>query len=283
MTQAADCRLLSSPWFRTPGSCEPGVQIFAVGDVHGRAEAFEGALDAIARTPRKAETRILILLGDLVGKGPSSFPCIDLGMESQERARVERMVALPGDHEIMMAQAVLDPKFMLESWALSGGQAVLNEAGVGEAGDQPDLQAEGVGAWLPFGWPEAVMSAQGWCRSGDFLFVHGGVHPHHDRDRFLNQPANAPSSHHWAWMREPFLSWTKGWDPQKRGVVVHGHTPVLDRWVGTDADLALFAPLDQRRIALDADAGRRAQIAWAEIVGNKARVHCVQHGRGDAF
>lgn len=283
MTRTTNCRFLTSPWFRTPGSCEPGVQIFAVGDVHGRADAFEEALAAIAHTPRKAPLRILVLLGDLVGKGPASFTCIDLGMESRERAKVDEMIAVPGDHEIMMAQAVLEPTFLMESWVAAGGQAVLHEAGVGDGAYTLDQQAQAIGAWLPFGWPQAVMEAQGWWQSGDFLFVHGGVNPHQSRDAFLMQPADSPSSNHWAWMREPFLSWTKGWDKERRGVIVHGHTPALDRWIGSDADMALLAPLDKRRIVLDADAGRRAQIAWVEIVGHQARVHAVQHGREDAF
>jgi len=281
MPASAACRHLSTPWFCTPGSLEPGVQVFAVGDVHGRHDAFLGVLQAIASAPRRAERRILVLLGNLVGKGPDSFGCLDLAMEARTLARVDGLIALPGSQEIMMAQAILDPEAHLERWALCGGQVVLEEAGVAEARDNPALQAEGVGAWLPFGWAEGVRDTQGWWQNGDVLCVHAGIHPQQDRVAFLRQPAFSPRPHHWAWMGTPFLSWPHGWDPDRRQIVVHGHSPVMDRWVGAESDMALFTPLAQRRLALDAGSGQRAQIAWAEMVGARARVGCIQQGKGD--
>lgn len=282
MTTPADCRLLSTPWFRTPGSLEPGVQIFAIGDVCGQEAAFAGALAAIRHTPRRAGVRILVLLGNLVGHGPDSLACLDLAMDAHELAGVDALIALPGNQEIMLAQALHDPAGHMERWSLCGGRALLREAGVGEDAT-PEEAMDTLGAFLPVGWAQGVFEAQGWYKNGDLLFVHAGIHPTIDWARFVRQPADSPNPYHWAWMREPFLSWTKGWDPQKKMVVVHGHTPAVSQWVGTDSEMAQFAPLHHRRIVLDGGAHKRPQVAFVEAVAGQARVACVQHGRGDFF
>ena len=277
-------RLLSTPWFPTPGSVEPGVQLFAIGDVHGRAGALEAALDAIADSPRAAATRRLVFLGDLIDRGPRSLLCLEMARQGEHHAQVDECFVLPGNHEIMMAEALLEPGYMMIPWVEAGGKAVLLETGI-DPEAEPDAIAQALQPLLPEGWAQDVLASEGHHRSGDVLCVHAGVHPHIPLDGFLAQAPNAPGlmEHHWAWIREPFLSWTRGWDPAGKTVVVHGHTPAVAGWIGSEQDMAALVPLDRRRVCLDAAAAARAQVAWVEWVGHKARVRCVQHNRGDVF
>ena len=283
MPVPADTRHLSTPWFSLPGTAQAGVQVFALGDVHGRAGAFESALAAIGASPRMGRKRVLVLLGDLVGHGPQGLEVLGMINQARARADVDELIVLPGDHEIMLAQALCDPLFKAEAWALSGGQALLDEAGLGTLQDDPRAQMKALAARLDAHWAQNVLGARGWWGSGDILCVHAGLDPAQERAAFLSQPAGGSARSHWAWIRSPFLNWTGGWDRAGRMVAVHGHTPALTHWVGTDEDMRAFCPLDKRRLCLDAGAQVRSQIAWAEISADRARIHCVQHGRGDAF
>lgn len=79
-------RLLSTPWFVTPGTLGEGVQLFAVGDVHGQGRALENALARIHTTPRLADERVVLFLGDLIDRGPDSFACLDMARHAAELA-----------------------------------------------------------------------------------------------------------------------------------------------------------------------------------------------------
>lgn len=282
-------RLLSTPWFVTPGTLGEGVQLFAVGDVHGQGRALENALARIHTTPRLAAERVVLFLGDLIDRGPDSFACLDMARHAAELAGCDKAIMLAGNHEIMLAQGLQDPATFLEGWILCGGESVLPAVGVADLAQAINVGmatvAQRLAARLPEGWATQILSQAGHWTSGDVLCVHAGIHPHKARADFLHQRADAPGpmDTHWAWIREPFLSWPQGWDPLGKTVVIHGHTPAVSHWIGSDADLAQLAPLDKRRICLDADAGARAQVAWCEWVGRKARVSCIQIGRDDAF
>lgn len=71
---------------------------------------------------------------------------------------------------------------------------------------------------------------------------------------------------HWAWIRDPFLNHTGGWDPEGKQVVIHGHTPVIAR-IAPLSEIMKAADLveQHRRICLDAGAAVVPQIAWLEL------------------
>jgi predicted phosphodiesterase len=66
-------------------------RIIAIGDIHGCHQEFADLLVAVALTP---EDR-LILLGDLINRGPDSCKVIDL-------AREHRAISLLGNHELRL-------------------------------------------------------------------------------------------------------------------------------------------------------------------------------------
>ena len=57
---------------------EPGRRIIAVSDVHGNLDFFRGLMDQVGLTP----SDILVLVGDLLEKGPDSLALLRYVMEA---------------------------------------------------------------------------------------------------------------------------------------------------------------------------------------------------------
>lgn len=93
----------------------------AIGDIHGCVRSFEALLGLIK--PQASDT--IILLGDYIDRGPESRRVIDLILELQQRCTV---IALTGNHEIMLRKAALDPNAM-KDWLRYGGLETLRSYG----------------------------------------------------------------------------------------------------------------------------------------------------------
>jgi len=148
-----------------------------------------------ARRPR----RVVVLLGDLVDRGPDSLGAIDIGLDGARRAGGDETIALMGNHEAMMRLA-LDPQTppadaidALETWIANGGDHTLGEFVhfTTTPADLEDLLRDAreslpprVGDWLA--------NLKSHWRSGGLLFVHAGVNPGVDLESFLAEPWNAP-------------------------------------------------------------------------------------------
>jgi serine/threonine protein phosphatase 1 len=252
--------LIDHTRYALPRAGADGVEIFAVGDIHGRSDLLDALFEEAARQPRRAAHRVVVLLGDLVDRGADSLGAIDLALEAAERAAADETVALMGNHEAMMRLALdaatphEDAIDALQTWIVNGGDKTLAEFMRFSAtpADLDDLLSDArqslpprVGDWLA--------SLKSHWRSRGLLFVHAGVNPGVDLESFLAEPWNAPlatlgGDQHWAWVRRPFLSAEPG--PQGYGgyFVVHGHTPNDLR---SDP-----SPADQiRRFRLNLDSG----------------------------
>jgi serine/threonine protein phosphatase 1 len=246
--------------FVLPRAAADGVEIFAIGDIHGRSDLFAALLEEAAREPRRAARRVIVLLGDLVDRGPDNLGTIDLAIDAARLAGGDETIGLMGNHEMMMRLA-LDPATpldqairALEIWLLNGGAFTIGEI-VRGAEPPADMAAllrrarDGlparIGAWLGGLKPH-------W-RSGDLLFVHAGVNPGFELEAFLAAPWNTPldameGSRHWAWVRWPFIDAEPG--PAGFGgyFVIHGHTP-------SDLTLGATHADEIRRFRLNLDAG----------------------------
>ena len=273
--------------YALPRAGAKDVEIFAVGDIHGRSDLLAALLDEAAAEPRRLARRVVVLLGDLVDRGADSLGAIDLALDAAERARSDETVALMGNHEAMMRLALdattphADAIDALQTWIVNGGDKTLAEFLRFSAtpADVDDLLSEArqslpphVGVWLA--------SLKSHWRSGGLLFVHAGVNPGVDLESFLAQPWNAPlatlgGDQHWAWVRRPFLSAAPG--PQGYGgyFVVHGHTP-NDLKSDPSAD-------DQiRRFRLNLDSGSVMTGVAAMAIFRGASVELVTaRGRSD--
>jgi serine/threonine protein phosphatase 1 len=112
---------------------------YVVPDIHGRHDLLIKALAGIA-AHANSEAGIIVMIGDYVGKGPESKQVIDrllLGV-----AEGWRLIALKGNHDAMMVQALRDPSKMA-SWMEKGGDTAL-----ASYGDDPAAVPQGHIAWL---------------------------------------------------------------------------------------------------------------------------------------
>lgn len=200
-------------------SVPPGTRVYAVGDIHGRLDLFSalvGAIDAddAARNiGRPAADTTVILLGDLVDRGPDSAGVLRLARHWGTRRRVR---ILAGNHEEMMLGA-LDSVDMLRRFVnpIGGGRETLLSFGI-----SPQDYARA--SWEELqDMARAVIDAEtlAFIRGfenlitiGDYGFVHAGIRPGVALEEQIGPDLR--------WIREPFLS-----TPASHGaVIVHGHT-----------------------------------------------------------
>jgi len=119
--------------FALPFAASPDTEIFAVGDIHGRADLLAALIDEAAREPKRREKRAIVFLGDLVDRGPDSLGAIDLAIGAAARIGADEEIALMGNHEAMMRLALdvsapwdvaLDA---LANWLRNGGAATVRQ------------------------------------------------------------------------------------------------------------------------------------------------------------
>lgn len=253
-------------------------ELFVVGDVHGQSELLKAVLAAISATPRTMSTRRLIFLGDLIDRGPSSIESVEIAMRGTEHSGSDFVHILPGNHDLMLVDAV-DDEERLEHWVMNGGKTVLDELGLSWPKTPWARIAKTLNKVLDAGYLEMMRVGSTHFKAGDLLCVHAGIDPHSPVQEFLALDRRKISSdQHWATMRYPFLNWEGGWDqndisPRRRErrptVIVHGHTPALRSDLKADADLGICDGIDEfRALDLDIGAAYRPQLGWAQFRTN---------------
>lgn len=193
----------------------PGQLVYAVGDIHGRADLLAEMLRQIAEdaAPLDAERRSLIFLGDYIDRGPDSRGVIDLALEGLPEGF--EAVYLKGNHEELLLD-FLQGGVGLPLWMVNGADATLASYGV----DLSQLLGQTEDAWhaaflaaLPDAHRRFYESLGLMVSFGDYLFVHAGVRP--------GVPLDRQDPHDVIWIRDEFLSSEEDFGK----VVVHGHTP----------------------------------------------------------
>jgi serine/threonine protein phosphatase 1 len=265
--------------YALPFGVSPEIEIFAVGDIHGRADLLATLIDEAEREPRRREKRAIVFLGDLVDRGPDSLGAIDLAVGAAARIGADEGITLMGNHEAMM-RLTLDPATpwdvaieSLEAWIANGGDRTLAEfVTVDEPPEDLDELLAAARASLPKRVRAWLNSLRVSWRSGDLLFVHAGVNPRFDLEAFLAAPWNTPltsldEERHWAWVRWPFLNHRPGPEGFSGFLVVHGHTPNDGRRDASHADqIAGF------RLNLDAGSGLTGIVKMAIIRSRRVEV-----------
>lgn len=191
-----------------PGLLPPDLRLYAIGDVHGCDEAHAAIFNRIAEdfAARPVEEAVVIHLGDLIDRGPSSSGV--LARIAQGAPIPGEMVNLRGNHEELFLTALDEGKDTAALWRRNGGEECLANWGVPKKTSPREWEL-----YIP---PEqlAVLRHQRISyRRGGYFFAHAGIRP--------GVPMMEQDPHDLVWIREPFLSWPK----QHEAVVVHGHTP----------------------------------------------------------
>ena len=184
-----------------------------MGDIHGRADLFAALIAAIEAddAARGAAETMVILLGDLVDRGPDSAGVVRLARDWQGRRPVR---ILMGNHEEMFLDALADDEVLRQFLRYGGRETLLSYPIDPAAYVRADL-AEARQLALAAVPPEDIAfirAFEDWVLLGDYLFVHAGIRP--------GVPLGEQRQSDLRWIRESFLAHPDSFGP----VVVHGHT-----------------------------------------------------------
>jgi serine/threonine protein phosphatase 1 len=139
---------------------------YVIPDIHGRYDLLcDGLAEIAARAAGK--TSVIVAIGDYVDKGPDSRAVIDRLLSGVGEGF--SLVALKGNHDAMMVDALRDPAKMA-AWIAKGGDAALASYG-GDPTAVPQTHID----WLD-GLRLMHIDAHR-------LYVHAGVDPELPLDR----------------------------------------------------------------------------------------------------
>jgi len=186
-------------------------RILAIGDIHGCSAALDALLAAVDLTPFDT----LVTLGDYVDRGPDTRGVLDRLIAL---GRTHHLVALRGNHELMLLDARADRGGALAEWRKFGGDATLDSYGSLEA--IPDehwrfIEQQCVDCW----------------EADTHFFVHASAYPDipvYDQPRYILYWCrfNNPEPH------ESGKIMVCGHTSQKNGLPLNiGHAVCIDTWV----------------------------------------------------
>lgn len=207
---------------------DEGHRVFAIGDVHGH---FEMLLDLVADL-ELTEYDHVVLLGDLVDRGPQSREVIDWAMKNSN------VHAIKGNHEAAMLKHCDPYRFdrpslgMMSGWYYVGGKDTAESymrfhMKEDTTTDMLSMKKE-VGRHLAYldSLPDHIVLDH-------WRLVHAGYDP------ISEIPLDEQSTDVLHWIREPFINGMRIIDPVR--TVVFGHTPTFTQGDNKQGDL-LLAP-----------------------------------------
>ncbi len=220
-----------------------GSRVYAIGDIHGRADLLallhaailEDAAQAEQATANSADPkepsaggaagrRVAVYVGDYVDRGLHSREVIDLLLDAPLPGF--ESVHLMGNHEDMMLGFLADAADG-PMWLANGGDATLvsygvrdpaaaggDSKGAAKAGREERFEGlrEALAAALPAAHLAFLRALRPSHAEGDYLFVHAGVRP--------GVPVARQQTFDLLWIRREFLDS----DQDHGAIVVHGHS-----------------------------------------------------------
>jgi serine/threonine protein phosphatase 1 len=229
-----------------PARVPPGRRVYAVGDIHGRADLLIRLLEDLSEDAKKGEYEgrpILVFLGDYVDRGFQSKDVVNVLLSNL--VSPFETYFLKGNHEQAMLQFLADPGIG-PRWAEYGGAETLVSYGVQPPRTRTSLEewmqaSDELSGALPAEHLNFFKNLDLSVRIGDYVFVHAGVRP--------GVPLDQQSEQDLLWIREDFLT-----DRRALGaVIVHGHTPATKPYK------------DSRRIGLDTGAYLSGKLTAARF------------------
>ncbi len=205
--------------FRIPD----GQRVYAIGDIHGRDDLFAKLIDQIrADNAALGPAQVtIVLLGDLVDRGPRSAEVVDRAMRLREEFHDTRL--LIGNHEECFLAALTGDVRRLRYFMRIGGEETVrsywsDELSLAQASFEE--VAERLPKMVPAEHVAFLGTGEDMIQIGEYVFVHAGIRP--------GVPIDRQALADLRWIREEFLA-----DDRDHGVmVVHGHTVTedVDEW-----------------------------------------------------
>ena len=228
-----------------------GTRVYAVGDIHGRADLLHRIQDMIGDDAASAARRrkVVVYLGDYVDRGPESFQVVDHlithpldGFET---------VHLKGNHEEFLIRFVEDGA-MGAAWMMNGGGATLVSYGVSAFNfflGEPGLKRaqKRLAGTIPPSHLDFYHGLRLTHVEGDYLFVHAGLRP--------GVAIDDQKEGDMIWIRDDFLKADTRFDK----MVVHGHS------IEPEPDIQAY------RIGIDTGAYRSGRLTCLILEGATRR------------
>jgi serine/threonine protein phosphatase 1 len=227
-------------------SVPPGERIYAVGDIHGRRDLFDALVAAIEADDSSRATAVttIVLLGDLVDRGPDSAGVLAAARDLAARRKVR---ILCGNHEEMFLRCFEDLELLRAFLRFGGRETILSyplDLAQWNAATIEEAQVM-MSTIVPASDRDFIGTFEDRIVIGDYCFVHAGVRP--------GVAIEEQSINDLRWIREPFLSHGDDYG----FVVVHGHTiteqPVI-RSNRIGIDTGAYASGCLTALALEGDA-----------------------------
>jgi serine/threonine protein phosphatase 1 len=200
-----------------PAQIPPGRRVYAVGDIHGRADLLR-RLHRRIRQHAAAENytshNVVVYLGDYVDRGPDSRGVIDL-LINEPLSDFEQ-VHLKGNHEDSLLRFLIE-EWHGPQWFTYGGEATLESYDVRPARPSTDpaelKRAQAAFARkLPSQHLDFFKQLRTFYVEGDYAFVHAGIRP--------GIALEEQSDEDLLWIRDEFLRSNGSFGK----VIVHGHS-----------------------------------------------------------
>lgn len=224
------------------GQLPPGRRVYAIGDIHGRADLLGRLLADIRADAASRPTGVrplLLTLGDYVDRGADSAGVIELLLHPPDGFD---FVALAGNHEDMMLLALGGDAEYGQNWLINGGGMTLASYGLDP--EEPTRLA----VHMPVAHRDFFRDLVLCHREGGYFFAHAGIEP----SRALDQQTRDDL----LWVRRRFLESQADFG----AVVVHGHS------VRPEVEFRA------NRIGIDTGAYRNGHLTCLVLDGTERRV-----------
>ncbi len=203
----------------TPPSVADDWRVYAIGDIHGRLDLLDQLLGMLVADDalRPGKRRCLILLGDLIDRGPHSAQVVERVRALHGSGSDIRL--LKGNHEEIFVMAARGDQGAVGFFRRIGGMETLASYGL-PLSLSADMDDGAIAHWMLNHIPRADVdfldSFVDHLTVGDYLFVHAGIRP--------RVPIAEQRPSDLRWIRGDFLNHGGRHDK----MVVHGHSITLE-------------------------------------------------------
>lgn len=209
-------RVVSEPRLFT---LPPGIRVYAIGDIHGKADLLKAMLEAIEEDARQHPDQLIfqVFLGDYIDRGLQSKEVIELLIQPPPAGH--QRICLMGNHEETLLKFLRAPE-TLRDWGSFGGYATLASYGVDLPPDLSPKKRALLSSQLQLNMPAShlkfIQGLRLFYELGDYLFVHAGIKS--------NIPLEQQGPDTLLWIRDSFLSHKQCFGRY----IVHGHSAVAE-------------------------------------------------------